>query len=213
MKVKLFELLNQVHGMLLTLSITDRIEVLNRAVAILHQCSPFKVEPVDCVQWIPLESIVANDYNPNKVAPPEMKLLKISITQTGFTQPLVVCRDAEGHLILIDGFHRFSLLSRNRELNQRFCGHAPVVVVNPQGLACDKPRRIATTIRHNRARGQHQIQAMSSIVQELSRLGWNDAKISEELGMDADEVLRLKQISGLMEMFQDRKYSTAWTVK
>lgn len=188
----------------------EKIEVSNRIRILLHQHSPFSEEPVDCVQWVPSGEVEENTYNPNQVAPPENRLLYTSLLRTGFTQPLVVWQDEASHYTLVDGFHRFSLARRRSKLSQRLHGYIPVVMVGPG--ESDKTQRIAATIRHNRARGQHQIQAMSAIVQELARLGWDDKKISTELGMDSDEVLRLKQISGLMEMFLDRDFSEAWTV-
>jgi len=189
----------------------EKIEVSNRIRTLLHQFSPFSEEPVDCVQWVCATEVEENNYNPNQVAPAENRLLYTSLLRSGFTQPLVVWQDKASHYTLIDGFHRFSLARQRSKLRQRLQGYIPVVTVGPS--ASDKTQRIAATIRHNRARGQHQIQAMSTIVQELARLSWDDKKIATELGMDRDEVLRLKQISGLMEMFQERDFSQAWTVK
>lgn len=160
-----------------------------------------KNHPVSNVQWVPVECIEANDYNPNKVAPPEMELLKISIEADGYTQP-IVCWFHDGVYTVIDGFHRHLV---GKELGMT---HLPVVVVNKE--SADRNDRIASTIRHNRARGKHQISAMSDIVLELSRRNWNDEKIAKELGMDADEVLRLKQITGLAEAFADDEFSEAW---
>lgn len=157
--------------------------------------------PVSKVQWIPAELIYANDYNPNKIAPPEMKLLRISIETNGYTQPIVVWRVEAGYEV-IDGFHRHRI---GVELG---LSHLPVVVINVRDTG--RNDRIAATIRHNRARGKHRIEAMSDIVVELSRRNWSDEKIARELGMDADEVLRLKQITGLAEMFADQDFSEAW---
>jgi len=158
--------------------------------------------PVSHVRWVSTELIYANDYNPNKVAPPEMKLLELSIREDGFTQPIVVWQTDEGYEV-IDGFHRHIVGKDLLGLS-----HLPVVVIN-DGRA-DRGDRIASTIRHNRARGKHQIEAMSNIVVELSRRNWSNKKIGRELGMDADEVLRLKQITGLAEMFADEEFSEAW---
>lgn len=160
-----------------------------------------KKHPVSKVQWINAEQIKANDYNPNKVAPPEMALLEISIKADGFTQPIVTWKTDEGYEV-IDGFHRH-LVGKKLGLT-----HLPCVVVNDDST--DRNDRIASTIRHNRARGKHQISAMSDIVVELSRRNWKDEKIARELGMDADEVLRLKQITGLAELFADQEFSEAW---
>ena len=160
-----------------------------------------KNHPVSRLQWIVAEKVYANDYNPNQVAPPEMKLLRKSIEADGFTQPIVVWETEEGYEV-VDGFHRHIV---GKELG---LSHLPVVVIN--GDRTDRGDRIAATIRHNRARGKHQIQAMSDIVVELSRRNWSDKRIAKELGMDADEILRLKQITGLAEMFADEEFSEAW---
>lgn len=161
-----------------------------------------KNHPVSMVQWVPSELVVANDYNPNSVAPPEMELLELSIRNDGFTQPIVVWH-RDGIYEVIDGFHRH-LVGKTR-LN---LSHLPVVVINND--RSDKGDRIASTIRHNRARGKHKIDAMSDIVIDLSRRNWSDEKIANELGMEPDEVLRLKQITGLAELFADDQFSDAW---
>lgn len=158
--------------------------------------------PVSQVYWIPAELIEANDYNPNVVAPPEMKLLELSIREDGFTQPIVVWLRQDERFEVVDGFHRF-------QIGRKLClSHLPCVVVNRHEQ--DRNDRIASTIRHNRARGKHQIQEMSKIVLELKRRNWSDAKIARNLGMDPDEVLRLSQVGGLAELFKDRNFSEAW---
>ena len=157
--------------------------------------------PVSKVVWVPTETIFANDYNPNTVAPPEMKLLKISIESDGFTQPIVVWETVAGYEV-VDGFHRH-LVGKLMGLS-----HLPIVIINKERVG--KGNRIASTIRHNRARGKHLVSGMSEIVQELSRRNWSDEKIGRELGMEPDEVLRLKQISGLAELFADKEFSQAW---
>jgi len=158
--------------------------------------------PVSKMEWIPIDLIQANDYNPNNVAPPEMKLLQLSIEKDGFTQPIVVWK-TEDHYEVIDGFHRYLVGKDKLKLT-----HLPCAVVNNNRT--DRNDRIASTIRHNRARGKHQVGAMSDIVQELSRRNWTDKKIAKQLGMEPDEVLRLKQITGLAELFQDEDFSLAW---
>lgn len=194
-------------------SITDekqKIDTLNAIKKTLHQHSPFSDEPVDCVLWIKSTELQPNDYNPNVMAPPEKKLLQRSLETDGYTQPVVVAERARGYAI-IDGFHRYSLGKSRPALRKKLSGYLPVTMVTERDL---KPaERIAATIRHNRARGKHQIAAMSAIVQDLHKLGWGDSRISDELGMDADEVLRLKQISGLAELFMENEYNEAWTVK
>lgn len=161
-----------------------------------------KDHPVSCVQWVPSDLVIANDYNPNKVAPPEMELLELSIMADGYTQPIVVWQMDDGAYQVIDGFHRH-IVGKKIGLS-----HLPVVIVN--GNRLDRGDRIASTIRHNRARGKHQIGAMSDIVVELSRRNWSDKKIAKELGMDADEILRLKQVTGLADLFADEEFSEAW---
>lgn len=158
--------------------------------------------PVSKVQWVPTDKVHANDYNPNTVAPPEMKLLEISISSDGFTQPIVVWQQEDGTYEVVDGFHRH-LVGKKIGMS-----HLPVVVINHDRI--DRGDRIAATIRHNRARGKHKIDAMSEIVLELSRRNWNEEKIGRELGMEPDEVLRLKQISGLADLFANEEFSEAW---
>jgi ParB-like chromosome segregation protein Spo0J len=162
-----------------------------------------KQHPVSFVRWVPTDKVHANDYNPNSVAKPEMELLELSILEDGFTQPIVVWQDGDEYEV-IDGFHRH-LVGKKIGLS-----NLPVVIVNENRT--DKADRIASTIRHNRARGKHQVGAMSEIVQELSRRNWSEQKIGKELGMEPDEVLRLKQISGLADLFADEEFSEAWEI-
>jgi ParB-like chromosome segregation protein Spo0J len=184
-----------------------RVELLNQLRAALAEQSPFAAEPVDFVEWVPAETVQANDYNPNSVAPPEMELLRLSITADGYTQPIVT--NVEGdHREVIDGFHRNRVGRECPDVAARIHGYLPVVQI--RGERGERPDRMASTIRHNRARGKHQVIAMSEIVLDLKRRNWSDAKISRELGMDPDEVLRLTQITGLAEAFADRDFSEAW---
>lgn len=187
----------------------EAVDVLNKIKIAMHMISPFKDEPVDCVLWVLSDQVEANDYNPNRVAPPEMKLLKLSISEDGYTQPVVAFPEDGGYTV-VDGFHRHRVGREDKEIKQRVRGYLPITVIRPDREG--RADRIASTIRHNRARGKHQVQAMSEIVVELSRRNWSDEKISRELGMDTDEVLRLKQITGLAEMFADREFSEAWEV-
>lgn len=162
--------------------------------------------PVYSVQAIPLDKIESNEYNPNKVAPPEMKLLELSIWEDGYTQPIVCFFDSEKEkYIVVDGFHRYSIMKTSKRIFEREKGLIPVVVI-------DKPigDRMASTIRHNRARGTHQIDLMQNIVRELVDLGRSDKWIMEKLGMGADELLRLKQITGIASLFKEREFSKAW---
>lgn len=190
-------------------SIEQRAEVINEIKRMLKEVSPFSSEPVECVQWVKSDLVIANDYNPNSVAPPEMQLLHTSIQEDGYTQPIVVWQH-DGIYEVVDGFHRNRVGKEYADIKERIHGYLPVVVIN--GDREDKGDRIASTIRHNRARGKHRVEAMSDIVIELKRRNWSDAKIGRELGMDADEVLRLTQITGLAEMFADKEFSQAWEV-
>jgi ParB-like chromosome segregation protein Spo0J len=184
-----------------------KIETINNIKLALSKHSPFQGEPVDCVQWVPAELVTANDYNPNTVAPPEMKLLEHSITQDGYTQPIVSWH-RDGVYEVVDGFHRHRVGKESQVVGKRVKGYLPLVVIKSDRQ--DKNDRIAATIRHNRARGKHRVEAMSDIVIELKRRNWSDERISKELGMDADEVLRLCQITGLADVFKDERFSMAW---
>lgn len=183
------------------------INTLNKLRQLISNYSPFKSEPVDCVLWSPIDNVVANDYNPNVVAPPEMELLKLSILADGYTQPIVTNYE-EGKRIVIDGFHRNRVGRECKAIFKRIDGCLPVVQIRTD--RANKEDRIASTIRHNRARGKHGVDAMSDIVLDLKRRNWSNEKIGRELGMDSDEVLRLAQISGLAEMFADKEFSEAW---
>jgi ParB-like chromosome segregation protein Spo0J len=189
------------------LPLDEKIKAINDIKLALHQISPFKNEPVDCVLWVPADNVEANDYNPNSVAPPEMKLLELSIQEDGYTQPIVVWGKNDYYEV-VDGFHRNRVGKESKSIRERIYGYLPIVPINQDRQ--DRSDRIAATIRHNRARGKHQVSAMSDIVLELSRRNWSDEKIGRELGMDPDEVLRLKQITGLAELFADSEFSEAW---
>lgn len=187
----------------------DRIAMLNLARAHLHQASPFRDEPVDFVRWVPADTLSANAYNPNTVAPPEMRLLKLSIEADGYTQPIVSFA-SEDRREVVDGFHRNRVGRETPAIRARIHGHLPVVDIKAE--RSDEGARRASTIRHNRARGKHGVEAMRQIVVDLVKRRWSDDKIAKELGMDADEVLRLKQIGGLAELFAGQEFSEAWDV-
>ena len=161
--------------------------------------------PVYNVKSVPVEKVRANSYNPNHVAPPEMKLLELSIWEDGYTMPCV-CYYIKGEDIyeLVDGFHRYTVLKTSKRIYEREKGLLPVVVIDK-----DISNRIASTIRHNRARGVHSIDLMCDIVSELTKSGMSDEWIMKNIGMDKDELLRLKQISGLAELFADKEFSLA----
>ncbi len=155
---------------------------------------------------VPIEKIIPNTYNPNAVAPPEMRLLYDSIKEDGYTMP-IVCYYSQAHdyYVIVDGFHRYRIMLEHKDIYKRENGMLPVTVI-------DKPlsNRMASTIRHNRARGTHDVDLMSNIVKELHTIGRSDAWISKHMGMSRDEILRLKQITGLTELFRDVKFGQAW---
>lgn len=192
-----------------TLDVDTRVSMINRAKVILHEASPMRNEPVDCVLWVKNTEVIANDYNPNSVAPPEMELLKVSIMEDGYTQPIVTFLNDTSREV-VDGFHRNRVGKECQEVKERIHGFLPVVTINDGRT--DKGDRMAATIRHNRARGKHKISAMSDIVLELRKRNWSDEKIGKNLGMEPDEVLRLAQVSGLAELFGDREFSKSWDI-
>lgn len=165
------------------------------------------VSPVYGVRAVPIEKIRANEYNPNHVAPPEMKLLYDSIKADGYTMPIVCYYNADEDMYeIVDGFHRYTVMLKHKDIYDREHGCLPVSVI-------DKPidERMASTIRHNRARGTHDVDLMSNIVAELHKLGRSDAWLAKHLGMDLDEIVRLKQITGLAELFKSNSFSPSWT--
>lgn len=188
----------------------ELVAALNAIRRALHEISPFRAEPVDFVEWVAAELVEANDYNPNAVAPPEMRLLELSITTDGFTQPVVTFKE-EARRETVDGFHRGRVGKESAPVRQRVHGYLPVVTIRSARGA--REDRMAATVRHNRARGKHGVDQMTAMVQELAKKGWDSAKIGKELGMDADEVLRLRQLTGLAELFRDREFSQAWEAR
>jgi ParB-like chromosome segregation protein Spo0J len=201
-------ILSNLISELSNLELHEKIEAINKIKLELHKISPFSTEPVDCVLWVKNNSVHANDYNPNSVAPPEMELLRLSIANDGYTQPIVSMDNNDGTREVIDGFHRNRVGKECEDIQKRVNGYLPVVTIRESQT--DKNNRVASTIRHNRARGKHRVESMSEIVVDLKRRNWSPEKIAKELGMDSDEVLRLSQISGLIEMFNDKDFSIAW---
>ena len=162
--------------------------------------------PVYNIISVPIEKISPNTYNPNSVAPPELKLLYDSIKEDGYTMPIVCYYSKQDDTyIIVDGFHRYRIMLDHKDIYEREGGMLPVAVI-------DKPidQRMASTIRHNRARGSHNVDLMSNIIKELHELGRSDAWISKHLGMDKDEILRLKQVTGLTQLFKDVDFGSAW---
>ena len=165
--------------------------------------------PVYNVQAVPLHKIRANTYNPNAVAPPEMELLETSIWEDGYTMPVVAYYLVEEDIYeIVDGFHRYTTMKNSKRIRDREKGMLPIVVIEK-----DESQRMASTIRHNRARGSHSIELMSNIVAELTKSGMSDAWILKHIGMDKDELLRLKQITGLADLFKDKEFSRAFGEK
>ncbi|MDR1829402.1 MAG: ParB/RepB/Spo0J family partition protein [Candidatus Fibromonas sp.] len=165
--------------------------------------------PVYNIQAIPIEKLRANEYNPNSVAPPEMELLYHSIKEDGYTMPIVVYHHKEDDVYeIVDGFHRYSIMLLYPDIYKREKGLLPCSII-------EKPisQRMASTIRHNRARGSHNVDLMSNIVAELVELGKSDRWISKHLGMSPDEILRLKQVTGLVSLFKDQEFSETWEVE
>ena len=185
----------------------EKISKLNKIREVLHNFSPFKDEPVDFVKWVSNDGVKANDYNPNKVAPPEMKLLEHSIVSDGYTQPIVTWPH-DNKIEVIDGFHRHRVGKESKIVSERIKGYLPVVSIN-HGRSSSNDR-MASTIRHNRARGKHQVDAMSEIILELKNRNWKNVRIAKELGMDEEEILRLCQITGLQDIFSDDDFSKSW---
>ena len=194
-------------GMLQELELPEQVNALNKIRLALHEAGPFASEPVDLVQWVPNGEVEANDYNPNSVAPPEMELLRLSIANDGYTQPIVTFPH-DGKVEVVDGFHRNRVGKECEDIQERVKGYLPTVKIRSSQE--NQNDRMASTVRHNRARGKHSVDGMSDIVVDLRKRNWSEKKIGKELGMDPDEVLRLCQISGLAEMFADTEFSEAW---
>lgn len=198
----------QIFSKLNALPINQKIDAINAIKLKLKEYSPHNREPVDCVIWVNADDLHANDYNPNSVAPPEMRLLQLSIMSDGYTQPIVAFPDGENKYEVIDGFHRNRVAREVGAIKKRVHGRMPIAVINSDRTS--KEDRIAATIRHNRARGKHAVDAMSDIVVDLAKRNWSEEKIAKELGMEPDEVLRLKQITGIAELFADEEFSESW---
>lgn len=201
------ETIEKICGLIASKPLNEQVAYLNFIRQKLHDISPFKNEPVDFVKWVNGDRVEANTYNPNKVAPPEMELLEVSILNDGYTQPIVTWPKDDA-VEVVDGFHRSRVGKESVLVSERVKGYLPTVVIRKEQTG--KNDRIASTIRHNRARGKHQIDAMSEIVLELKNRNWTNKRIARELGMDEDEILRLCQITGLEYLFSDSDFSKAW---
>lgn len=186
----------------------DKVGFLNDIRRLLHEISD-NSNPIDLVLWVPIEKVEANDYNPNSVAHNELKLLFRSIDHDGYTQPIVTIYDEErDKYVIVDGFHRYYVQKTNEKLMKLNKGLLPITIIDK-----DINDRMASTIRHNRARGEHKIEGMSEIVFRMLDEGWSDARICNELGMEGEELLRLKHITGFSKLFEDVKYRKAWKTR
>lgn len=206
-QIEISNLTDKLISMIDSLDFNEKIDSLNEVREKLHNISPFKTEPTDFIKWVKNDTVYANSYNPNSVAPTEMDLLKLSIEADGYTQPIVTMKAGEAREV-IDGYHRHLVGKTYDPIQKRIHGYLPVVTINSERESLED--RMAATVRHNRARGKHKVESMSEIVIHLRNRKWSDKKIAKHLGMDDDEVLRLRQISGLAEAFKDREFSEAW---
>lgn len=188
-------------------NIDDKIQAINESRKIIHEVSPLKHHPVDFVFWKKSDKVEANEYNPNSIPPPEMKLLYESISNDGYTMPIVSYEDTDITRI-VDGFHRRETEKRNPDVSESTFGHVPLTTIRDKQTGLSD--RMASTIRHNRARGSHNIELMSQIVTELVEMGKGDAWICKHVGMSPDELLRMKQITGLASLFQNKDFSNSW---
>jgi len=175
----------------------------------IHEEVSIVSQPIDYVRWVDIDMVQPNDYNPNSVAKIEMGLLYKSIKHDGYTQPVVTIYDKEiGKYVIIDGFHRYFTCKNNPDIRERNKGMLPIVVLDK-----NINDRMASTVRHNRARGTHSVQGMSSMVFDMLENGWADADICNHLGMEAEELLKLKHVTGFSKLFEDIEYKKAWETK
>jgi len=188
-------------------SFDEKVKVFNSITQQLYEFLGVN-HPALNVQLVPIDTVDANDYNPNKVAPPEEKLLKLSIKKDGLTMPVVACKKDDNRLEVVDGFHRTKTVKNDKQILNSLNGYLPVSFLNKQ-----IEDRITSTVRHNLARGTHQVELSANLIVLLRKHNWTNARIGLELGMDADEVLRLKQITGLAEAFADKEFSKSWEVE
>ena len=188
------------------LSFDEKVKIFNEESDKLYKWLGIN-HPSLNIQLVKVDDVQGNDYNPNKVAPPEMKLLELSIKKDGLTMPVVVCDTPEASkpYTVVDGFHRTTVARKNKEIRESLHGYLPVSKLD-KGIE----DRITSTVRHNMARGTHQVELSAKLVVLLKKHNWSNARIGKELGMDADEVLRLKQITGLAEAYKERDFSKSW---
>lgn len=192
-------------------STDEKIDLINQIRLGIHEVSPLKNHPVDCVLWEKSADVETQKINPNAIAPPEMELLYQSISNDGYTMPVVSFRQEDTVIRVIDGFHRRKIERLHSDISDSTFGRIPLSFVRKTQQ--DESNRMASTIRHNRARGTHNIELMSTIVAELVEMGKGDAWICKHIGMSADELLRLKQITGLAALFQNKDFSHSWDIE
>lgn len=187
----------------------EKILFLEELRAFIHEISPQHSQPVNFVRWIPIEKVHANDYNPNSVAKNEMRLLYVSISHDGYTQPVVTVYDDEkDQYVIVDGFHRYTTMRLNQDIADRNNGLLPVVVIEKS-----INDRMASTVRHNRARGKHSVSGMANMVFQMLENGWTDEAICAELGVEPDELIRLKHVTGFSKLFENVEYRRSWETK
>ncbi len=184
------------------------IDKINEERKVLHEECPIR-QPIDYVMWVPIEKVEPNDYNPNSVATVEMGLLYKSIKKDGYTQPVVTIYDEKrDKYVIVDGFHRYYVCKTKKDIFDRNMGRLPIVVINK-----NISERMAATVRHNRARGEHSIDGMSNLVFKMLEDGMSDADVCNELGMEPEELLKLKHLTGFSKLFKDTEYKKAWETK
>ena len=185
------------------------IQAIEQIRDVLHELSPINSQPVDRVRWVPVEIVEPNDYNPNSVASKEMKLLYISIKHDGYTQPIVtIWDDQRKKYVIVDGFHRYFTCKNNPDIYERNQGLLPIVVIKKT-----MAERMAATVRHNKARGSHSIDGQSNIVFSMLAEGRSDAEICNEIGIEPDQLVRLKHTTGFSKLFEDAEYKRAWVTR
>lgn len=184
----------------------DDLEFVRSA---LREISPMRGQPIDGCRWVPIDELEPNSYNPNAVASAEMKLLHLSMKLDGVTQPIVTMYDSQkGKYVIIDGFHRYFILKNRPDISESCRGMAPIVVISKS-----INDRMASTIRHNRARGEHSVGGMSSLVFRMLDNGWSDAEICNNVGVEPEELLKLKHLTGFSKLFEKEEYALAWETR
>jgi hypothetical protein len=187
----------------------DKIKFVNELNEFIHKEISEIKQPIDFVRWIPIDKVSPNDYNPNSVAKIEMGLLYKSIKHDGYTQPIVTIYDKEkDKYVIVDGFHRYFTCKTNKDIYERNKGHLPCVVIEK-----DINERMAATVRHNRARGEHSVAGMGNMVFEMLENGWTETEICNHLGMEPEEILKLKHITGFSRLFENVNYQQSWETK